>query len=195
MFREITLKFGIKINPSTTKGKTTQSIELISKLESIQRHATKFILCLPFSTSIDWRTQLQSLKILPIAYWHKFLDIIFFYKAMLNFVSLNGSVLPVKRVARTMHYTNAVIKFVPKKCKTTTYQKSFFIRTCQIWNTSASIINIETQTLNSSKTIMFNFYLASLLLPYNPNNPETLKSICLKCNTVHPLNSKITCCI
>ena len=114
---------------------------------------------------------------------------------MLNFVSLNGSVLPVKRVARTMHYTNAVIKFVPKKCKTTTNQKSFFIRTCQIWNNSASIINIETQTLNSFKTVMFNFYLASLLLPYNPNNPETFKSICLKCNTVCPLNSKITCCI
>ena len=147
---------------------------------------------------------------------------------MLNFVSLNGSVLPVKHVARTMHYTNAVIKFVPKKCKTTTYQKSFFIRTCQIWNNSASIINIETQTLkcktttyqksffirtcqiwnnsasiinietqtlNSFKTIMFNFYLASLLLPYNPNNPETFKSICLKCNTVRPLNSKIACCI
>ena len=103
---------------------------------------------------------------------------------MLNFVSLNGSVLPVKRVARTMRYTNTVIKFVPKKCKTTTYQKSFFIRTCQIWKNSASIINIETQTLNSFKTVMFNFYLASLLLPYNPNNPETFKSICLKCNTV-----------
>lgn len=75
------------------------------------------------------------------------------------------------------------------------YYLSFFIRTCQIWNNSASIINIETQTLNSFKTVMFNFYLASLLLPYNPNNPETFKSICLKCNTVHTLNFKITCCI
>lgn len=36
---------------------------------------------------------------------------------MLNFVSLNGSVLPVKCVARTMHYTNAVFKFVPKNAK------------------------------------------------------------------------------
>ena len=75
------------------------------------------------------------------------------------------------------------------------YYLSFFIRTCQIWNNSASIINIETQTLNSFKTVMFNFYLASLLLPYNPNNPETFKSICYKCNTVHTLNFKITCCI
>ena len=46
----------------------SQSIELISKLESIQRRATKFILRLPFPTSIDYRTRLQSLKLLPITY-------------------------------------------------------------------------------------------------------------------------------
>ena len=96
---------------------------------------------------------------------------IFYYKATHNLVSLNGSVLPVKRVARTTRYTNTAIKFVPKKCKTTTYQKSFFIRTCRIWNILASIINIETQTLNSFKTV-FNNYLASLLPSYDPNNPK-----------------------
>ena len=88
-----------------------------------------------------------------------------------------------------------VIKFVPKKCKTTTYQNSFFIRACRIWNTSASIINIEAQTLNSCKTVLFNYDLASLLISYDPNNPKTFRSICLKCNTVRPLNSKITCCL
>ena len=74
---------------------------------------------------------------------------IVFYKAMQNLVSLSGSILPVKRVTRTTRYTNTVIKFVPKNCKTTTYQEPFFIRTCRIWNTLASIINVETQTLNS----------------------------------------------
>ena len=57
------------------------------------------------------------------------------------------------------------------------------------------MINIETQTLNSFKTVIFNCYLASLLIPYDLNNPKTFKSICLKCNTVRPLNSKITCCL
>ena len=45
------------------------------------------------------------------------------YKATHNLVSLNGSAFLVKRVARTTCYTNTVIKFVPKKCKTATYQK------------------------------------------------------------------------
>ena len=82
-----------------------------------------------------------------------------------------------------------------KNAKLLLIEKPFFIRTCRILNISASIINIETQTLKSFKTVIFNCYLASLLIPYDLNNPKTFKSICLKCNTVRPLNSKITCCL
>ena len=70
---------------------------------------------------------------------------IFFYQATHNLVSLNGSVLPVKCVARTTRYTNTVIKFVPKEYKTTTYLKTLF-----------------HQNLNSFKTVIFNCYLTSL---------------------------------
>lgn len=49
-----------------------------------------------------------------------------------------------------------------------------------------------THTLNSFKTVMLNYFLASLLISYNPNNPQTFRSICLKCTTVLPLSSKIT---
>ena len=82
-----------------------------------------------------------------------------------------------------------------KNAKLLLIEKPFFIRTCRILNILASIINIETQTLNSFKTVISNCYLASLLIPYDLNNPKTFKSICLKCNTVRPLNSKITCCL
>ena len=81
-----------------------------------------------------------------------------------------------------------------KNAKLLLIEKPFFIRACRILNILASIINIETQTLNSFKTVIFNCYLASLLIPYDLNNPKTFKSIC-KCNTVRPLNSKITCCL
>ena len=59
-------------------------------------------------------------------YRHGFLDMIFFYKATHNLVSLNGSVLPVKCVVRTTRYTSTVMKFVPKECKTATYRKTLF---------------------------------------------------------------------
>ena len=32
-------------------------------------------------------------------------------------------------------------------------------------------------------------------ISYNPNNPGTFNTTCLKCNSVRPLNSKIACCL
>ena len=65
-----------------------QGIELISKLESIQRRATKFILCLPFLTNISYKERLMSVNLLPVCYWHELLDLIYFYKVMHNMIHL-----------------------------------------------------------------------------------------------------------
>ena len=61
-----------------------QGIELISKLESIQRRATKFILCFPFLTNISYKGRLMSVNLLPVCYWHELLDLVYFYKATHN---------------------------------------------------------------------------------------------------------------
>ena len=45
-----------------------QSVELISKLERTQRRTTKYILNLTFSTTVDYKTRLQSLNLLPVTY-------------------------------------------------------------------------------------------------------------------------------
>ena len=55
-----------------------QSIELIVKLECIQRRATKFILKPPYSPNISYKSLLQTLKLIPICYWHELLDLTFF---------------------------------------------------------------------------------------------------------------------
>ena len=47
-----------------------QSAKLIQHLERIQRRATKYILNLPFSTSVEYTTRLKTLNLLPICYWH-----------------------------------------------------------------------------------------------------------------------------
>ena len=57
-----------------------QSIELIVKLERIQRRATKFILKLPYSSNISYKSRLQTLNLIPICYWHKLLDLTFFFQ-------------------------------------------------------------------------------------------------------------------
>ena len=52
-----------------------QSIDLINMLERTQRRATKYILNLPFSTDMNYRTRLHSLHLLPVSYWHEYLDL------------------------------------------------------------------------------------------------------------------------
>ena len=52
-----------------------QSIELIVKLERIQRLATKFILKLPYSPNMSYKFLLQTLNLIPICYWYELLHL------------------------------------------------------------------------------------------------------------------------
>jgi len=58
-----------------------QTIDLIRRIERVQRRASKFILDLPFLCEESYRDRLLSIDILPIYYWHEFLDFVFFCKA------------------------------------------------------------------------------------------------------------------
>ena len=99
-----------------------QSIELIVKLERIQRRATKFMLKLPYSSNISYKSRLQTLNLIPICYWHELLDLTFFFKFTHGLVNVNSSVLPEVRKygRRTRSLTRNVNKYIIKKCKTTT---------------------------------------------------------------------------
>ena len=57
-----------------------QSIEVIVKFERIQRHPTKFILKLPYSSNISYKSRLQTLNLILICYRHALLDITFFFQ-------------------------------------------------------------------------------------------------------------------
>ena len=47
-----------------------------------QRRATKYILNLLLTTSVCYNIRLQTLHLLPICYWHEFLDMVHFFKAV-----------------------------------------------------------------------------------------------------------------
>ena len=59
----------------------SQTVKLIEKLEKIQRRVTKYILGLPFLCAESYKERLLSTDLLPLCYWHEFLDLVFFYKA------------------------------------------------------------------------------------------------------------------
>ena len=97
-----------------------QSIELIVKLDRIQRRTSKFILKLLYSSNISYKSRLQTLNLIPICYWHELLDLTFFFlKLTHGLVNVNSSVLPEVRKygRRARSSTSSVHKYIIKKCK------------------------------------------------------------------------------
>ena len=70
----------------------------------MQRRATKLILKLLFRCDVTYKTRLQLTNLLSTSYWHEFLDIVFFYKAVHNFVFIDSEALP-----GTIHYKDKVV--------------------------------------------------------------------------------------
>jgi hypothetical protein len=104
-----------------------QSINLIARLKKVQRRATKFILNLPFSSPDSYTSRLQSLSLLPLCYWHEFLDLVFFFKMVNNLVIIEPSVVPKTRssIPTRSSISTDIPKFVIPRSKTTTHQHSF----------------------------------------------------------------------
>ena len=65
------------------------------------------------------KERLISLDLLPISYWHEFLDLMFFFKAISEFVLVSSDVLPeqvdLSRVTRSSADTS-VMTFRPRQC-------------------------------------------------------------------------------
>jgi hypothetical protein len=172
-----------------------QFVQLIGKLERIQRRATRYILSIPYSSNVDYTLRLKKLNLIPITYWHELQDMIFFFKIIHGLVIIDHTVIPMARNTRsTRSSASNVIKFVVPKCKTTTYQRSYFVRTCRVWNVLADELCLSTNNLISFKTIMLNYYKASLSY-YQWDDPRSFKTVCIKCNRGRPLNKPISCCI
>ena len=85
--------------------------------------------------------RLQTLNLIPICYWHELLELTLFFKLTHGLVNVNFSVLHEvrKHGRRTRSSTSNVNKYIIKECKTSTYQKSFLIRTSRIWNCLAEL--------------------------------------------------------
>ena len=174
-------------------GPPMQAIGLIQIMERTQRRATKYILKLPFLTEISYTSRLITLHLLPLTYWHEYLDLVLFYKMNNGLVNVNPSLLPtVRRVRQTRSYSVNATKYNEHKCKTTTYQK-FFVRTTRIWNCLSSELNLNCSSVNSLKSALQEYYFAALYL-YDADDPRLYKTICLKCNSCRSLARPVTCC-
>ena len=62
------------VRPALGYATQVWSVELINRVERVQRRASKFILGLPFMCDVSYKDRLISTELLPLSYWHEYLD-------------------------------------------------------------------------------------------------------------------------
>ena len=172
-----------------------QSIGLLKRVENVQRRATKLILKLSFRCDVTYKTCLQPTNLLPISYWHKFLNIVFFHKAVNNLVFIDSEALPATRQStRSIRPSSSnAITYIPKRSRTVTYQRSFFIRACRTWNVLPAELRASHSSLVSFKRSLFQYYNKALDL-YDVDDIRTWRTICPRSNIARTLLCPPTCC-
>ena len=162
-----------------------QSIELIRKVERIQRRVTKLILGLPLRCNQWYSNRLIQLNLLPICYWHELLDVVFFFfKIVTGAVRVNPSITPQILITRTTRSNSSpdVTHYVPRKGKTLTFQRSFLNRKIRTWNCLAKDPKLSPNlTMNQFKSVLHKYYLESLSSQFDPDIPP------LGRQSVHPV--------
>ena len=171
-----------------------QSIGLLKRVENVQRRATKLMLKLLFRCDVTYKT-LQLTHLLPISYWHEFLETVFFYKAVNNLVFIDSEALPVSRqfTRSTRSLSSSAITYISEWSRTVTYRRSFFIRVCRTWNVLPAELRKNLISLASFKSLLLKCYKKALNL-YDVDDIRTWRTICLRCNTARSLLCPPTCC-
>ena len=140
---------------------------------------------------------MNSLHLLPISYWHEFLDLVFFFKIVHNITTMNSEVKPTQHIpTRSTRNTSdpSPLYFHPKRCKTITFQRSFFSRTCRVWNNLPDEMRRMDTSLLRFRSLLKEHYLTASQTIFDSDDPRTWKSVCLKCYSARTLGISTSCC-
>ena len=163
-----------------------QTVSNIVKIEKVQRRATKLILSLPYKTDISYKERLQTIHILPVCYWHEYLDMVYIYKCLVYKSDENISIKRRGRVTRMNDITNGILLEIPRS-RTVAYKNSFYVRAPSVWNTLPKDLRDTTRSVSSFKTNLCQFYNKLLDDIFDPEDSRTYKTVCIKCHSTRSL--------
>ena len=172
----------------------SQLIDTISSIEHMQRRATKYILNVPFNCDIDYKQRLCMANLLPLTYWHAYLDMVFLISTRQTMVSaylIKESYQLLKITDQQDHPTLTARNILSKDVK------PVLIKNPTLYDRHEPGISCLTASLKIPAPLtrsMFNYYCTALNNTYNPDDPRTWKSICLKCITARELSTPRACC-
>ena len=150
---------------------------------------------IPFVCNINYNQRLSILKLLPLCYWHEFLDVLFLFKSHNDIVNLSSDIQPNPQYSR-QHTRSANpngLQFQISSCKTATYQKSYLLWTTRVWNILPRDLTNNGLTFKEFKKNSFNYHSSALDNCYDVDDPRTWKLVCIKCNQARDLTRPITC--
>ena len=118
---------------------------------------------------------------------------VYVFKSLKNDSDSNISVKVSTRETRSA--SNGILLNVGK-CRTVNYQNSYYIRAAKVWNTLPVDIRDTTKSVPLFKTLLRKHYIDLTSSIFNPDDPRTLKSVCVKCHTSRPLWNLLSrpCC-
>ena len=122
---------------------------------------------------------------------------VFFFNTVTGAVSVNPSIMPQVLITRTTRSNSSldVTYYVPRKCNTSTFQRSFLSRTIRTWNCLAKDLKLSLNlTMNQFKSVLHKYYLESLSSQFDLEVPHSWKTICPFCNSARKLTPYATCC-
>ena len=114
-----------------------QAINDITKVESLQRSATKLILHVNWDDDISYHDRLVESKLLPLSYWHEYKDLLFYYKCCAGSLNVNMDTFVNFKNTRLTRHSSALDTLI-RKCRTKLFQANFFNRLPKIWNNLSS---------------------------------------------------------
>ena len=174
-----------------------QSVTLILDIERIQRRPTKFILSLPFQTDVTYRDRLLMIGLLPLTYWHEYLDLVYVFKSLLLSSDTNITIKPASRVTRRNEFPDQIILNIPR-ANTLTFQNSFYCRVPRIFNCLPPHLRKVNMSISQFKSNLLSHYrsLTELHVVYDVDVPQTFKTVCVKCHSCRTLSSLLVkmCC-
>ena len=138
------------------------------------------MLRLPFRCEQPYKERLIKLNLLPLTYWHEHLELTYFFKIVNGLVDVNQSIVPRARSARPTRSSanSASTQYLIRKCKTTTFQKSYFNRCTRIWNNLTNVLDRSSfSSMSSFRNALMNYYSVALSQTYDPEDPRTWKTV------------------
>ena len=136
----------------------------VKRTERIQRRASKFILNLPYMSSESYRERLITLELMPLSYWHEYMDLVFFFKAINGLVVISEDVLPkpIIPTRATRSSSASELSFRPPKCRTRTFQRSYITRVTRVWNCLPTDLSHPNLSLSTFKSLLRQYYSKAL---------------------------------